>query len=97
MYFEIFIGHIDQIAMANSDTNDTQIDKLEIDEETAKKTVCSSFENANKGTQGNTTNDKQIEELKNKEKYQSTSNISTLLLEEVTSPRKRDMLFILFM
>ena len=35
-----------------------------------------SFENANKSTQSSSTNDKQIEELKNKEKYQSTSNIS---------------------
>ena len=61
--------------MANSDTNDTQIDKLEIGEETAKKTIRSSLENANKGTQSSTTNDKQIEELKNKEKSQSTSNI----------------------
>jgi hypothetical protein len=49
--------------MANSDTNDTQIDKLEIDEETAKKTIRSSLENVNKGTQSSTTNDKQIEEL----------------------------------
>lgn len=72
----VCIGHIDQIDIANSDTNNTQIDELEIDEETAKKTVRSSFENANKGTQSSTTNDKQIEELKNKEKYQSTSNIS---------------------
>ena len=70
------IGHIDQIDIANSDTNNTQIDELEIDEETAKKTVRSSFENANKGTQSSTTNDKQIEELKTKEKSQSTSNIS---------------------
>jgi hypothetical protein len=71
----VCIGHIDQIDMANSDTNDTQIDKLEIDEETAKKNIRSSLENANKGTQSSTTNAKQIEELKNKEKSQSTSNI----------------------
>ena len=48
----------------------------EIDEETVKKTVRSSLENVNKGTQSSTTNDKQIEELKTKEKSQSTSNIS---------------------
>jgi len=65
-------GHNDQIDMANN----TQIDELEIDEETAKKTVRSSLKNANKGTQSSTTNDKQIEELKNKEKSQSTSNIT---------------------
>jgi hypothetical protein len=56
----VCIGHIDQIDMANSDTNDTQIDKFEIDEETAKKTIRSSLENANKGHQSSTTNDKQI-------------------------------------
>lgn len=70
------IGHIDQIDMANSDANNTQIDELEIDEETAKKTVCPSLKNANKCTQSSNTNDKQIEELKNEKKSQSTSNIS---------------------
>lgn len=73
----VCIGHIDQFDMANSDANNTQIDELEIDEETAKKTVRPSLKNANKCTQSSNTNDKQIElELKNEKKSQSTSNIS---------------------
>ena len=59
------------------DANNTQIDELEIEEETAKKSVRPSLKNASKCTQSSNTNDKQIEELKNEKKSTTSKGIKT--------------------